>query len=605
MVKYRIDESTLTNIANAIRGKLGSDEPITPIDMPLKIDEVYTAGIEMSNTDSVIVKGYGEVIRFDNVNPIEYEAEARVSRKNLIYIPNITPSLTGSAGTTISCNITEPITISGVNDNAVVKNQSGVETSIWRIQLVYQNGNSEYMMDNDFSSYKVFTKPSASNPIIGIIYRSQYLVSGQYKDIQVEHGTVATSYAPYISDLSEVNIIKHGKNFINIYDMPTTPDQYNTGVFNNGDGSITVKSSNNSSGMASNYNWTLRDYAPHLKAGETYTINASTTASVRKSIYLMQSKFTWNFGAARTLTEADLNSIVYWYADTSNNVSVISNIQIEPGEEPTKFEPYIGIIGTYPVDDEGTCIIPSTSPTMVILSDTKGAIIECECHLDPVLEAGKQSEYDRFWNNYQNYGKRTDYQQGFTGHGWTINTFKPKYNVTVSGAANQMFMRSRIEGDLVQIFDDLGLEQLDTSKISNVNYLFYDSVFTSIGTIDLTSATYSSYIFQNCTKLKTIDLIILKDDGSTQVNQWFDKYTTKLEEIYFAGIIGQNGFDIHWSTNLSEASGLSIIVALSTTTTGLSVTLPLAWKERYIAAHGQEAFDVMIATRSNWTILWL
>ena len=218
---------------------------------------------------------------------------------------------------------------------------------------------------------------------------------------------------------------------------------------------------------------------------------------------------------------------------------------------------------------------------------------------------GVKSEYDRFWDNYQNYGKRTDYQQGFAGHGWIAQTFKPKYNVTVSGAANQMFMRSRIEGDLVQIFDDLGLEQLDTSKIYNPNYLFYDSFFTRIGTIDLTSAIYSSYIFQVCPYLKTIDLVILKDDGSTQVNQWFER-SPEIEEIRIRGVIGQNGFDMSMCKNLSEESGLSIISALSTTTTGLSVTLPLAWKERYIAEHGLANFEVMtIVARPNWNFLWL
>ena len=44
-------------------------------------------------------------------------------------------------------------------------------------------------------------------------------------------------------------------------------------------------------------------------------------------------------------------------------------------------------------------------------------------------EEGKQAEYDRFWDSYQNNGNRSDYQYAFAG--WKDAVFKPKYNIVL------------------------------------------------------------------------------------------------------------------------------------------------------------------------------
>lgn len=216
---------------------------------------------------------------------------------------------------------------------------------------------------------------------------------------------------------------------------------------------------------------------------------------------------------------------------------------------------------------------------------------------------GEKSEHDRFWGAYQETGSRLDYQSAFAGIGWNEETFKPKHGIKPNNT-NQMFMEFNGNFDLAEHLENLGVE-LDTSSSYNANYMFYKTKFTRIGNIDLRSATYSQYLFQRSELIKKIDMVILKDDGTTQVTMWFEKCNA-LEEIRLAGVIGLNGFDIHWSTKLSEASGLSIINALSTTTTGLSVTLPIAWKERFIEKHGLADFEVYtILARANWTFNWL
>lgn len=185
------------------------------------------------------------------------------------------------------------------------------------------------------------------------------------------------------------------------------------------------------------------------------------------------------------------------------------------------------------------------------------------------VEDGKKSERDRFWDIYQDYGNRRDYRNAFFGAEWVDEIYDPQYAIVCDGAKtnSDMFGFSSITDTLVPI---------DLSKNTSV----------------------SAQIFRGTSNLKTIRELRLHE-GLTY-SSWFNQ-ATALENIVIVGTIGAD-FDIHWSTKLSEASGLSIINALSTTTSGLTVTLPSAWKTTYIANHGQTVFDNLMATKSNWTI---
>ena len=43
-----------------------------------------------------------------------------------------------------------------------------------------------------------------------------------------------------------------------------------------------------------------------------------------------------------------------------------------------------------------------------------------------VYKAGQQSEYDRFWDAYQNYGGVMNAYYAFSGPAWNDNTYRPK-----------------------------------------------------------------------------------------------------------------------------------------------------------------------------------
>lgn len=117
--------------------------------------------------------------------------------KNLYNIPNIDSSLMASnALATVACNIPDTITISGQKDGVVVKNDSGTETSVWRFRINFASGKESFIMDAAEPFQGTF-KGTPEDPIIQITYRNIYIRGGQYKDIQVEFGNVATKYEPY------------------------------------------------------------------------------------------------------------------------------------------------------------------------------------------------------------------------------------------------------------------------------------------------------------------------------------------------------------------------------------------------------------------------
>lgn len=183
------------------------------------------------------------------------------------------------------------------------------------------------------------------------------------------------------------------------------------------------------------------------------------------------------------------------------------------------------------------------------------------------IEEGKQAEYDVFWNAYQENGNRTDYRYGFAGMGWTESTYNPKYPIVpASYTATSMYQYALV------------------TKVKNVDFSNVLNYFTGI--------------FNSCTKLKTIENIKLPTNCQGAFTASFNNCTA-LEEFSFTGTIQNNGIDLHWSTKLNKASLKRIVNALSTTTSGLTITLSQAAVDN---AFTTEEWEALETTKSNWTI---
>ena len=217
-------------------------------------------------------------------------------------------------------------------------------------------------------------------------------------------------------------------------------------------------------------------------------------------------------------------------------------------------------------------------------------------------EGGGGDNYcDTFWDIYQQNGNRTIYQNAFSGLGWTDETFKPKYDMKPTSAV-QMFHNTQIT-NLKKILDDAGLV-LDFSKCTAFTYTFQQSKITHIGAIDVSNVTNLSYFMPEA-KFVYIEKMILKNDGTQSFNSTYTfSLCRSLEHCIFEGVIGKNGFDIHWSTLLDADSLGSVINCLSTATTGLTVTLPTTAQANYDAVYGDGAWETLVATKQNWTVAY-
>lgn len=203
--------------------------------------------------------------------------------------------------------------------------------------------------------------------------------------------------------------------------------------------------------------------------------------------------------------------------------------------------------------------------------DIAEKILRLKDDFDDVYDAGKKTEYDAFWDAFQENGKRLHYAYAFAFNGWFGDTnYNPKYPMIVdntNGIGNMYTWSRNITDTKVPI------------SISNgsMAQAFNQSLIERIHSLEVHGVTSYSNAFQNCTKLKELNL---------------------------SGVIDINGFDIHWSTSLTADSLKSIIEALSTSTTGLTITLPSTAQANYEAVYGSGSWSTLVAARSNWTIAY-
>ena len=223
---------------------------------------------------------------------------------------------------------------------------------------------------------------------------------------------------------------------------------------------------------------------------------------------------------------------------------------------------------------------------------------------------GGDSYYDEFWDAYQDYGKRTNYTSAFAGLGWK-DAFHPKYDIVPT--VGYMIFRSfylydsqtMSFGSLKKALEEQGVT-LDFSKCTNMDSAFHWMQTCDIGVVDLNSCTNSNLMFAY-SMLSTIDELVLSE--KTQIASNMFTGVERLTHLIVSGVIASNGFDIHWSTKLDKESITSIINCLSTTTSGLAVTVSqTAVNKAFETAEGANdgstsaEWLALIATKPNWTI---
>lgn len=211
---------------------------------------------------------------------------------------------------------------------------------------------------------------------------------------------------------------------------------------------------------------------------------------------------------------------------------------------------------------------------------------------DEVYDAGKKAEYDAFWDNFQNNGERNDYRYAFAM--WADDIFYPKHDITCQAETTYMFLQSTIK-NIKQRLIDLGVE-FSMEGVTRCTSMFNSAKITHLPTIDISSCgTYTASVLAYCNNLIEVKLIV--SENNTFTTAFVNDFA--LENLTIEGTIGQTGFNVQWSTKLSKASITSIVNALSSTTSGLTVTISKTAKE---AAFTADEWSALIKTKSNWTI---
>ena len=167
-----------------------------------------------------------------------------------------------------------------------------------------------------------------------------------FYELQLELGSVATSYEPYTGGKPSPSpdypqeiqsagyVLSTGKN---LFDFSKLDANYGLNVK---DKTIVVPAKTNNVGY---YN-SLKELCPNIKAGDTYVLNAKTSnPEALRVVHLVDTNIDFNFEKAFIPTEEQINDKIafYNYPDTEKE-NVISEIQLEEGNIATSYEPYTG-----------------------------------------------------------------------------------------------------------------------------------------------------------------------------------------------------------------------------------------------------------------------
>ena len=210
-------------------------------------------------------------------------------------------------------------------------------------------------------------------------------------------------------------------------------------------------------------------------------------------------------------------------------------------------------------------------------------ITRAKSDYDAVYDAGKQAQYDEFWDEFQGNGTRGVYLYAFSMatqlYGWNDTIYNPKYPIIADAG--------------------YGVQECFRGNTGITD--------TKVPIIDRVGNIYS--IFNGCNNLKRVESLTLEVPVTKANHAFFN--CIELEEINVICNGGSFAADLslQYSTKLSRASVTSIINALSTTTTGLTVTLSKtavnkAFETTAGAGDGSTSaeWQSLIAPKSNWTI---
>ena len=217
-------------------GKIATEDDISKVKEELT-EEINTVEEKSDLIFANALKGNksGEIVSMNDVSPIEHELGIKVSGKNHFYFTKSIDVTFVNVLITANKNSAE-FTLNGTVSNANACPLSEglyLEAGQYTISTVGLTGNSgnnriyfakssntgdilaNYIYDG---SPKTFTLNEDSNTcLVQLIVDKDFVFDNQTIKIQIEKGSVATTYVPYIPDISAVTVNRVGENTTTYY----------------------------------------------------------------------------------------------------------------------------------------------------------------------------------------------------------------------------------------------------------------------------------------------------------------------------------------------------------------------------------------------------
>ena len=352
----------------------------------------------------------GEIVTIDNAHSVEHKLGVKVGSKNIFDADTVLPSLTnenfpdwhwtkqedgsfylGNVGTLHGCKWFE--NTSGYTGQFSISLSSKVpdldeEHESLYIIIKYTDGTTEAFYTYGSKSFVKQTLVSNANKTVSHIRQSYGDISPTYiKDIMIAYGT-DTTYTPYMTDFSNVNVTRCGKN---IFDADAVlPSLENPNLpydvckwIKQADGSFYM----GNIGGLEGYKWFENTKGYNGQFSFSITTKANNGTGERGTLKIT---FVYADGSKESLGMRDMldyttytfvtnanKTLSYIYQTYNSNASTyVKDIMITFGDD-TEYEPYNPHTVTANIDGtvEG---LTSLSPNMTILSDTDGVVINCE-----------------------------------------------------------------------------------------------------------------------------------------------------------------------------------------------------------------------------------
>ena len=331
-------------------------------------------------------------VSLTDISPNEHTLGVKVRGKNLIPYPYYNTTKTEN-GITFTVNSNGSITVNGTS--------TGVANFYIKQINTYMLPKGTYTVNIGVTSNDIYVVTGGGTSSVSFSYGNRtftlseagtigYLIiqipSGKTLNNvtvypQIELGSTATAYTPYISDLTTVTVTRCGKNLLSV--MSLYPTITNNAVL------------------------------MHFKSGQTYTLSMTSTyeqyrimlfgtdingtafdATSQDVDKYIQGMYTGNTGrlqsrnnqTAETLslkcnTDCIITAIVFWNAANESEKTYF-NFQLELGTAATEYEPYKTLTEYTPAADGTVSGVKSLYPTTTLMTDTAGAIIDAEYNRD-------------------------------------------------------------------------------------------------------------------------------------------------------------------------------------------------------------------------------